>query len=280
MTFFSFSDSAWSPWGCRVCRCVLWAGLWCTGRRWAAPSQPGRSQTSATSGLWFSLSWQSSLWPEEEKTHVWLCSSIKNTCYILDIASVDVMCDDSRSGGVSTDCDSTPDFLPAPGSAGLCPRSRAGPTESSASRSAKHTRIRTSPLEHDVQRTVQLESEKITLMMSSEISQFPDRYLWNSNGTKSFISCSLRQFSGRSISWTDIRFNWTLLCKIQSRLCSKRHLDIDLCLLLLLIKNRLLNVHFVSFGCFWFVLDLRLYFLCLTSFLRLWVSSGRYSHRW
>lgn len=86
MTFFSFSDSAWSPWGCRVCRCVLWAGLWCTGRRWAAPSQPGRSRTSATSGLWFSLSWQSSLWPEEEKTHVWLCSSIKNTCYILDIA--------------------------------------------------------------------------------------------------------------------------------------------------------------------------------------------------
>lgn len=77
MTFFSCSDSAWSPWGCRVCRCVLWAGLWCTGHRWAAPSQPGRSRTSATSGLWFSLSWQSSLWPEEEKTHVWLCSSIK-----------------------------------------------------------------------------------------------------------------------------------------------------------------------------------------------------------
>lgn len=132
------------------------------------------------------------------------------------------MCADSRSGGVSTDCDSTPGFLPTPGSAGLCPRSRAGPTESSASRSAKHTQqIRTSSLEHDVQRTVQLcisefESEKITLMMSSGISQFPDRYLWNSNGTKSFISCSLRQFSGRSISWTDIRFNLTqLLSKIQ-----------------------------------------------------------------
>lgn len=106
----------------------------------------------------------------------------KNTCYILGIASADVMCDDSQSGGVSTDCDSTPDFLQAPGSAGLCPRSRAGPTESSASRSAKHTQqIRTSSLEHDVHLTVQpleFKSEKITLMTSSGISQFPDWYLW------------------------------------------------------------------------------------------------------
>lgn len=279
MTFFSCSDSAWSPWGCRVCRCVLWAGLWCTGRRWAAPSQPGRSRTSATSGLWFSLSWRSSLWPEEEKTHVWLCSSIKNTCYILDIASVDVMCDDSRSGGVSTDCDSTPGFLPAPGSAGLCPRSRAGPTESSASRSAKHTRIRTSPLEHDVHRTVQLESENITLMMSSGISQFPDRYLWIQTAQK--VLYPVHWDSSQAGRYPELTSDLTELCSVKYReLCSKRHLDIDLCLLLLLIKNCLMNVHFVSFGCFWFVLDLRLYFLCLTSLLRLWVSSGRYSHRW
>ena len=56
-----------SPWGCCVCRCVLWAGLWCTGRHWAALSLPGLSQTSVTSGLWFSLSWQSSRWPTRKK---------------------------------------------------------------------------------------------------------------------------------------------------------------------------------------------------------------------
>lgn len=192
---------------------------------------------------------------------------------------VDVMCADSRSGGVSTDCDSTPDFLPAPGSAGLCPRSRAGPTESSASRSAKHTqRIRTSSLEHDVHRTVQLESEKITLMMSSEISQFPDRYLWIQTAQK--VLYPVHWDSSQAGRYPELTSDSTELCSVKYReLCSKRHLDIDLRLLLLLIKNCLLNVHFVSFGCFWFVLDLRLYFLCLTSLLRLWVSSGRYSHR-
>lgn len=189
------------------------------------------------------------------------------------------MCDDSRSGGVSTDCDSTPGFLPAPGSAGLCPRSRAGPTESSASRSAKHTRIRTSPLEHDVHRTVQLESENITLMMSSGISQFPDRYLWIQTAQK--VLYPVHWDSSQAGRYPELTSDLTELCSVKYReLCSKWHLDIDLRLLLLLIKNCLLNVHFVSFGCFWFVLDLRLYFLCLTSLLRLWVSSGRYSHRW
>lgn len=56
-----------SPWGYRVCRCVRWAGLWCTARHWAALSLPGLYQTSVTSGLWFSPSLQSSLWPEEAK---------------------------------------------------------------------------------------------------------------------------------------------------------------------------------------------------------------------
>lgn len=88
------------------------------------------------------------------------CESAASWKHLLHFgnAGVDVMCAaDSRSGGVSTDCDSTPGFLPARGSAGLCPHSRAGPTESSASRSAKHTqRITTSSSEHDVHRTVQL----------------------------------------------------------------------------------------------------------------------------
>lgn len=44
----------------------------------------------------------------------------------------------SRFGGGSTDCGSTPGFLRAPGSAGLYPRSHAGPTESSTSQSGKH----------------------------------------------------------------------------------------------------------------------------------------------
>ncbi len=59
-----------SPWGCRVCRCGLWAGLWCTGRHWAAPSLPGRFQTSVTSGPWFSPSWQSSRWPDGKDPHM------------------------------------------------------------------------------------------------------------------------------------------------------------------------------------------------------------------
>lgn len=43
---------------------------------------------------------------------------------------------DPPYGGVSTGCGSTPGFLPVPRSAGLCPRTRGGPTESSASLSA------------------------------------------------------------------------------------------------------------------------------------------------
>lgn len=43
---------------------------------------------------------------------------------------------DPPSGGGSTGCGSTPGSLPVPRSAGLCPRTRGGPTESSASLSA------------------------------------------------------------------------------------------------------------------------------------------------
>lgn len=57
------------PWDWCVCLCVQRVGLWCTGRHWAAPSLPGLSQTSVASGLWFSLSWQSSLWPRDEHPH-------------------------------------------------------------------------------------------------------------------------------------------------------------------------------------------------------------------
>lgn len=148
-----------SPWGCCVCPCVPWAGLWCTGHHWAALSLPGLSRTSVTSGLWFSQSWQSSLWPRGKNIHTWLqhpkmqlitqplegkpqiydsstSSKLPDDQYLSQSIQYGVLCVDSQFGGVSTDCDSTPGFLLAPASAGLCPRTRAGLTASSASQSA------------------------------------------------------------------------------------------------------------------------------------------------
>lgn len=123
---------------CVVCLYGPAGDLWCTECHSAAQSPRGRSQTSVTSGLWFSPSQQSSLWPGREDAG----ESVSK-------APGRAGSWDSPSGGGSTDCGSNPGFLPALRSAGPCPHTRGGPTTSSASRSVKTDPSR-QPMHHSV----------------------------------------------------------------------------------------------------------------------------------